>query len=99
MPSQGIKKNTATHRQGFQHPLGKVSEKMPNQGVQKNWPELGRDSKTAPLLFIYGSNQAGGEEAQKVGFFTDFSLFSWHDNIYFEAADGFYPTNTPKAPI
>ena len=32
-------------------------------------------------------------------FLLNFSLVSRHDIIYFEAKNGFYPTNTPKAPI
>ena len=47
----------------------------------------------------YGSNQAGGKEAKKTVLFLDFSLVSRHDIIYFEAQNGFYPKNTPKAPI
>ena len=43
--------------------------------------------------------QAGGWEAKKAFFFLDFSLFSWHDIIHFEAPYGFYPTNSLITPI
>ena len=36
---------------------------------------------------------------RKSVFFIDFSLVSRHDITYFEATNGFYPTNTPNAPI
>ena len=61
--------------------------------------QLRFDLRTVSNTQYMGQTRQEVKRPKKRFVFLDFSLVSRHDITYFEAQNGFYPTNTPRAPI